>query len=330
MNTLRVVFFGSPAFAVPSLEALLREGWPVAAVTTQPDKARGRGLKPSPGPVKAVALSHGIPVLQPERLKTEEFLSEIARLAPDLGVVAAYGKILPQALLDIPRLGMVNVHASLLPRWRGASPVHRAVMAGDPETGVCIMRVVKELDAGGVFSVARRAIGPDETSEEVERDLAVLGAQLLVSTLPALASGSASETPQDERGVAYAPRLTKEEGLIAWEADAAAIHNQVRGLHPWPHAYTYLDEARVIVLRTALPAPSSWDSASAGLKSPPRPALPGEVVGVEGDRLVVAAGNSSLLHVLQLQAEGRRALSGRDFSAGARLKAGKRFGTWPA
>lgn len=333
MNRLRVVFFGSPAFAVPTLEALLQDGWSVAAAVTQPDRPRGRGMKPSPGLVKAAALSHGIPVLQPERLKTDDFLSEMTRLAPDIGVVAAYGKILPQALLDIPRLGMVNVHASLLPRWRGASPVHRAVMAGDAETGVCIMRVVKELDAGGVFASARRPIGPDETSEEVERELAVLGAHLLVSTLPAIASGEARETPQDERGVSYAPRLTKEEGLIAWEADARAIHDQVRGLHPWPHAYTFLDDARMIVLRTAVPAQAAPLERAAGRAAPVstnESTRPGEVIAVDRDRLVVRAGHGSLLHVLQLQAEGRRPLSGRDFAAGARLQPGKRFGTWPA
>lgn len=318
VSQLRIAYFGTPDFAVPTLERLLDRGWPVVAVVTQPDRPRGRGQKPSPGPVKSVAERRSIPVLQPEKLKDPSFLAEMTRLAPDLGVVAAYGKILPQALLDIPRLGMVNVHASLLPRWRGASPVHRAVMSGDRETGVSIMRVVRELDAGGVFSVARRAIGPNETSDQVERDLAILGADRLVATLPALESGEARETPQDEAGVSYAPRLTKEEGLIAWEAPAEAIHNQVRGLHPWPHAYTFLEEARVIVLRSALASTET-----------PGPGQPGQVLGIEGDRVVVAAGDGRPLHLLQLQLEGRRPLSGRDFAAGTRLKAGRRFGVWP-
>lgn len=318
MTQLRIVYFGTPDFAVPTLERLVEAGCPVAAVVTQPDKPRGRGQKPSPGPVKAFAASRGLPVLQPERLRDEAFLSGIAEMAPDLGVVAAYGKILPQALLDIPRLGMVNVHASLLPRWRGASPVHRAVMAGDPETGVSIMRVVRELDAGAVFSVARRPIGQDETSEDVERDLAAIGARLLVATLPAIAAGDAPPVPQDEGGVSYAPRLTKEEGLIAWDAPAEALHNQVRGLHPWPHAYTFLDEARVILLRSALPPGTERVAGS-----------PGEVVAVSSDEIVVAAGDGRPLLLRQLQLEGRRPLSARDFAAGTRLKPGRRFGVWP-
>jgi methionyl-tRNA formyltransferase len=297
----------------------------VAAVT-QPDRPRGRGQKPSPGAVKALARARGVPVLQPERLKDEPFLEQLRTAAPDIGVVAAYGKILPQVLLEIPRLGLVNVHASLLPRWRGASPVHRAVMAGDPETGVSIMRVVRELDAGGVFSVARRPILPNETSGEVERELARIGAELLVSTLAAIESDQAHETPQDQSGVSYAPRLTKQEGLIAWQAPAQAIHNQVRGLHPWPHAFTFLDDARVIVLRTALARPDGTD---AGRTTPSRDPAPGEVVLVEGDHLAVAAGDGRLLHLLQVQLEGRRAVSGREFAAGSRLKPGQRFGVWP-
>lgn len=339
MKSLRIVYFGTPHFAVPTLQRLLDEEWPVVAAVTQPDRPRGRGQKPSPGPVKQLAESRDIPVLQPERARDETFLDQVRALAPDLGVVAAYGKILPQALLEIPRLGMVNVHASLLPRWRGASPIHRAVMAGDRETGVSIMRVVRELDAGAVFSVARRPVGPDETSEEVERDLAAIGADLLVSTLPTIESGDARETPQAEGGVTYAPRLTKEEGLIAWDAPAAAIHNQVRGLHPWPHAYTLLDDARVIVLRTALVTggpsaapPAERRPAGAGpasVEPASMPPKPGQVVVVEGDRLLVAAGDGELLQLLQLQLEGRRAVSAREFAAGTHLKPGRRFGVWP-
>jgi methionyl-tRNA formyltransferase len=314
----RLVYFGTPDFAVPPLARLLARPFDVLAVVTQPDRPRGRGQKETAAPVKAFAEARGLRVLQPERLKDEAFLDEIRRLAPDLGVVAAYGKILPQALLDIPRLGLVNVHASILPRWRGASPVHRAVMAGDPETGVSIMRVVRELDAGPVFAVRPRAIGPDETSEEVERGLAEIGAELLVAVVDALDTGAARATPQDPVGVSYAPRLTKEDGRIAWEATAGAIHNQVRGLQPWPHAYTFLDGTRVIVLRSAREAGSA-----------PQGALPGEVVALSAEAIVVAAGDGGLLRLVQLQMEGRRPVSGREFAAGHRLKAGRRFGVWP-
>jgi methionyl-tRNA formyltransferase len=318
MNDPRLVFFGTPEFAVPSLHHLLARGWPVLAVITQPDRPRGRGQKPGPAPVKAFAESRGLPVLQPERLKGPEFIGQLEALSPDLGVVAAYGRILPDVVIALPRLGLINVHASLLPRWRGASPVHRSVMAGDAETGVSIMRIVQALDAGGVFATARREIGLDETSEQVERDLAELGARLLVQVVEDLQAGRAREVPQDERGVTYAPRLTRDDGLITWDAPAAAIHNQVRGLHPWPHAFTSLRGSRVIVRRTAL------DTAAGAI---PPAASPGELLEVARDGLIVAAGDGRAIRLLQLQAEGRRPVSAKEFAAGARLTAGVRFGS---
>jgi methionyl-tRNA formyltransferase len=317
MPALKVIFFGSPDFAVPTLRELRACGHAVVAVVTQPDKPRGRGQKPSPGPVKTFAEESGLGVLQPERLKDGTFLSRVESLAPDIGVVAAYGKILPASLLAIPRLGMINVHASLLPRWRGASPIHRAVMSGDARTGISIMRVVQALDAGGIFATAGRAIGPDETSEDVERDLADLGGRLILPVIEALASGTAIETPQDESLVTYAPRLTREEGLVSWERPATDLHNQVRGLHPWPHAFTSLNGARVILLQSA--AGGSDDRA-------PASAYPGEILRVDGDGLVVSAGQGTLLTLRQVQAEGRRPVSGREFAAGARLQPGARFG----
>ncbi len=317
MSPLRIIFFGTPAFAVPALREIRVAGHDVAAVVTQPDRPRGRGQNPSPGPVKVFAEAHRLRVLQPDRLRDEGFLALLAVLAPDLGVVSAYGRILPAAVLAIPRLGLINVHASLLPRWRGASPVHRAVMAGDIETGVSIMRVVQTLDAGGVFARARRPIGPDETSEDVERDLAELGARLTPPVIDALAAGSATEAPQDESLVTYAPPLTRGDGVIAWTEPAAAIHNLVRGLHPWPHAVTTLQGARVIVLRTSL-APTLPLSTGT--------AQPGEVLAVGRDGLVVQAGDRRPIGLLQLQAEGRRALAARDFAAGARIQPGARFG----
>ena len=315
--SLRIVYFGTPDFAVPTLTALQASHHQVVAVVTQPDKPRGRGQKPSPGPVKEFAEAHALPVLQPEKLKEPAFLEAIAALSPDLGVVAAYGKILPESLLQIPRLGLINVHASLLPRWRGASPVHRAVMTGDPETGVSIMRVVRALDAGAVLDTVRRPIGPDETSEEVERALAQLGATLLLGVADRLAAGPVRETPQDESRVTYAPRLTKEEGTIDWQRSAADIHNQVRGLYPWPHAFTFLRGARVIVLASTrrgqrLTVPSN--------------AEPGTIIGVFDDGLQVVAGDGYVLSLLRLQAEGRRPINGREFAAGARLEPGARFG----
>ncbi len=317
MTALRVVFFGTPEFAVPTLREVLGRGHEVAAVVTQPDRPRGRGQKPSPGPVASFAAGHGLRLLQPERIRDVAFLSALAALSPDLGIVAAYGKILPASLLAIPRLGLVNVHASLLPRWRGASPIHRAVMAGDTETGVCIMRVVEALDAGGVFAEAHRPIGRDETSEDVERDLAERGARLILPVIDALAGGTAPETPQDESRVTYAPRLTRDDGAIDWTEPALTIHNQVRGLHPWPHAFTALHGARVIVLRTStVTGPAAWSDR----------ASPGEVVAAGRDGLVVLAGDRMPLALVQLQAEGRRAVAAREFAAGARIGVGDRFG----
>src|SRR5687768_17473076 len=191
---LRIVFFGTPDFAVPTLEALHESRHPVVGVVTQPDRARGRGHHSRPGPVKQLADQYGLPVLQPERLRDEAFLDALRTFEADLGVVAAYGRILTDAVLAIPRLGLINVHASLLPRHRGAAPIHRAVMAGDTLTGVTIMRVVKALDAGPMISSATRPIGEHETSAEVERDIARIGARLLVETADAMADGRACET----------------------------------------------------------------------------------------------------------------------------------------
>jgi methionyl-tRNA formyltransferase len=315
MAPLRIAFFGTPEFAVPSLRALVSSTHVVSGVVTQPDRPRGRGQKLSPSPVKACAVACGLPVLQPDRMKDEAFLGAFAALESDLAVVAAYGRILPSVLLATPRLGFINVHASLLPRWRGASPIHRAVMAGDAETGISIMRVVLALDAGGVFTKAARPIGPDETAEQVERDLAELGGQILLPVIDALEAGTAEATPQDESLVTYAPRLLKEDGVIDWNAPASDLHNQVRGLYPWPHACTTLNGARVIVLETKPEAPH-----------PSSPAAPGVVLEVRHDAIVVAARPHQSIALLTLQAEGRRPVSAREFAAAVKLAPGARFG----
>ena len=312
---LRLVFFGTPEFAVPTLDALLGSRHRVVAVVTQPDRPRGRGQRTVAAPVKARAIAAGVPVLQPERMKDPAFLDTLQALGADLGVVAAYGKILTDAVLAACRLGFVNVHASLLPRYRGAAPVHRAVVAGDRETGVTIMRVVKALDAGPMLAVVRCPISGDETSADVERALATLGAALLLTSVDALARGPVPETPQDEAGVSYAARLTKEDGVITWEHSAEQIHNRIRGLHPWPHAFTFWRDQRLIVLRSA------WTD-------DPSDRAPGSVLEAGADRLVVATGRGRLA-VLQLQAEGKRAMTARDFLAGHALAAGDRLSATP-
>ena len=313
---LRIVFFGTPQFAVPTLEALLGSRHRVVGVVTQPDRPRGRGQDTSPGPIKSLAIAAGLPVLQPERLRDVGFLRDFATLDPDLGVVAAYGKILTEAMLSTPRLGMINVHASLLPKYRGAAPVHRAVIAGERETGVTIMRVVKALDAGPMLATAVRPIGADDTSEQVERDLARIGAELLTRIVDAMAEGPVAETPQDDGLATYAHRLSKQDGVVDWSAAAEDIHNLIRGLHPWPHAFTYLDGRRYILLRSAV---ASTDAAAA------QPAEPGRVQESSGDRLEIATGAGGAIRIEEIQAEARRPMHVREFLAGHPIKRGDCF-----
>jgi len=313
---LKIVFLGTPEFAVPTFDALLASRHEIVAVVTQPDRPRGRGHRVSDAPIKARATTSGIAVLQPNRLSDPSFRTAAAALGADLGVVAAYGKILPEWLLELPSFGMINVHASLLPRHRGAAPVHRAVMAGDVETGVTIMRVVKALDAGPMMAKATRAIGPDETSDIVERDLAQLGARLLVNVVDDVAAGKTAETPQDDGAATYAPRLTKEDGVVDWSRAAAAIHNQIRGLHPWPHAFSFLDGRRFILIRSQVDVHDRSNAA------------PGTVVHADSDRLILATGNG-LLRIVEIQPEGKRLLSAREFLAGHRIQPGAQFSGAP-
>jgi methionyl-tRNA formyltransferase len=327
---LRIVFFGTPAFAVPTLDALLGAApHTVVGVVTQPDRPRGRGHKMSDAPVKARAVAAGLPILQPAKMKDPAFLDALAAWNAGLGVVAAYGRILTDEILAIPRLGMINVHASLLPKYRGAAPIHRAVIAGDRETGVTIMRVVKALDAGGMIAKERRAIGSEETSDEVERDLARIGARLLVPVLDQIAGGNAPEEPQDESAVTYAHRLTKDDGVIDWSWPADRIHNLIRGLHPWPHAFSFVQGKRVILRRAEVPGHTGpgLQATDAGrvLGDPPRS---GTILEADGDRLIVSTGDG-LLRILEIQAEGKRPMSAREFLAGHRLIAGDRFSAAP-
>ena len=303
---MKIAFFGTPSFAVTSLERLIAAGEGVVTVVTRPDRPRGRGHRLQPSPVKAAALAYGIQVLQPERVGDPGFAAALASSNADLGVVAAYGKILPDAILEIPRHGTINVHASLLPRYRGAAPVHRAVMAGERETGVTIIRLVREMDAGPMLAHALRSIADDETSEVVERALAEAGADLLVSTVHEIAAGRARETPQDHTLATVAPRLAKADGRIDWTWPARAIHNLVRGLHPWPHAHTFLEGSRYLILRTGVLDPAT-----------PTPAhAPGEIVDARGDRLHVACAKGTVLAIHELQPAGRRPLPPRAFLAG--------------
>jgi methionyl-tRNA formyltransferase len=309
---VRILFFGSPAFAVPTLMALLASRHEVVGVVTQPDRPRGRGRHVTPGAVAAAAHDAGLLLLQPTTLADPGFRDALPRLGAELGVVAAYGRILPEWLLSLPTDGMINVHASLLPAWRGAAPVHRAVMAGERETGVTIMRVVKALDAGPMLARVVVPIGPDVTSEALEGTLAAAGATLLVDVVDRLAAGPVPETAQDDRAATYAPKITRADSPIAWTASARAIHNQVRGLHPWPRASASIGGTRVIVHRTAVPDLATTAAA-------------GSVVGVSSAGLDVAGGDGRVVRLLDVQAEGGRVVSAAQFVAGHPITPGQRF-----
>jgi len=310
---LRLIYFGTPPFAVPTLRALVGSEHQIVALVSQPDRPSGRGQHVTPTATKQVGLEAGVPILQPTRLRDDEFLATIASYQPDLGVVAAYGRILPDGLLKIPRLGMINVHGSLLPKYRGAAPVHRAVMAGEGITGVTIMRVVAALDAGPMLATATRPIDPDETSVDVERDLAELGAAALVAVVNQMSRGPVVETPQDDALATYAPKLEKSESPIDWERPAHEIHNRVRGLQPWPMASTTIHGTRCLIHRTRSTDQSTEASA-------------GAVVEATGDALAVATGDRRVLRIVMIQPEGRRVMTVREFLSGRKLIPGTLLG----
>jgi len=310
-DSARLIFFGTPAFAVPSLGALLQSPHRVVAVVTQPDRPRGRGHAVSPSPIKSLALEHDISILQPDQLKDASIAARLADYRADLGVVAAYGRILPESILSSTPRGFINVHASLLPKYRGAAPIHRAIIAGERETGVTIMRIARALDAGPMLAHARRPIGPDETSDVVERDLAELGATLLLETIAGVLTGTIREVEQDDAHATYAPRITRSDGVIDWDQSATGIHDLVRGLHPWPHAFTYLGQTRLVIHHAAV----LQDSSSAP---------PGTILQASDGRIVVAA-RSGTIDLTVLQVEGGRRMAARDFLAGRRLEVGSTF-----
>ena len=314
---MKIAFFGTPAFAVPSLERLVAAGERVVLAVTQPDRPRGRGQRLQPSPVKAAALDHGVPLLQPERAREPALAARLAASGADLGVVVAYGQMLPDTVLATPRHGVINVHASLLPRYRGAAPIQRAVIAGERETGITMIRLVREMDAGPMLASASRPIGGYETSADVERELAALGSDLLLATVRDIAGGRAREQPQNHVLATFAPRLTREDGRIDWSRPAGTIHDLVRGLHPWPPAFTFLDGSRFLIRRTAPePAPSAGAAPSLS---------PGAVAEARGDRLRVVCGDGTVLSILEIQSEGRRAQPTRDFLAGRRIASGAVF-----
>jgi methionyl-tRNA formyltransferase len=309
---VRIVFFGSGAFAVPCLEALAASGHELAVLVTQPDREKGRGRQLSPPPLKPVAQALGIPVLQPPRVREPDARAAIAALRPELCVVVAYGQILPRALLEVPPRGMVNVHASLLPRYRGAAPIQWAIARGETVTGVSTMLLDEGLDTGPVLLQRELAIGPEETARELTPRLARLGAELLLETLARLAEGSLAPTPQDPALATLAPLLRKEDGRVDWGRPAQEIACRVRGFDPWPGVAAGFSGRSVRLVRVrvepALP-----------------PVEPGTVVSADATGLVVACGSGTALRLLEVQPESRRPMPAAAFAAGARLRPGARF-----
>jgi methionyl-tRNA formyltransferase len=311
---MRVVFCGTPDFALPSLRSLLASHHQVVGVVTQPDKPKGRQRRFSASPVKELAVSEGLEVQQPASLKDEEFLSWLRQRSPDALVVVAFGKILPPVVLELPPYGCINLHASLLPRYRGAAPIHRALIAGEKETGVTTMFMVPELDAGDVILQQKVAIGPRETAGELHERLAVLGAELLVETLDLLEQGKAPRFPQDETLATYAPPLGPEDERIVWSDPAEAVFNRVRGLNPWPGAYSVWRGKRLKI----------WWVEPKEKATIPDP-RPGRIVAVDSDGIEVTCGGGQAVVLKQVQPEGKNPMAVSEFIRGYRPRLGEEF-----
>ncbi|MCM3637924.1 methionyl-tRNA formyltransferase [Sporosarcina luteola] len=310
----KIVFMGTPDFSVPVLTMLHEEGYDIIAVVTQPDRPVGRKRILTPPPVKEEALRLGLPVLQPEKLRTSEELAELIQMNPDLIVTAAYGQILPKTLLDAPRLGCINVHASLLPKYRGGAPIHQAVIDGETETGVTIMYMVEKLDAGDIISQITVPITEEDNTGILFEKLSVAGTKLLKNTLPSIIDGSNERIPQDEKYVSFAGNITREQERIDWSKDGTAIFNQIRGLYPWPGAYSVFQEENVKI----------WTADKSDITAE---ALPGTIIKLLKDKLIVKTGDETSIAITELQPAGKKRLSAEEFlnGIGAKWNEGDKF-----
>ena len=307
---MRLIFAGTPEFAAAALAALIEAGHDVALVLTQPDRPAGRGMKLTPGPVKQLALQHGLCVQQPATLKDTETQAQLAAVNADAMIVAAYGLLLPPAVLAIPRLGCLNIHASLLPRWRGAAPIQRAILAGDPETGITIMQMDRGLDTGGMLLRAALPIADQDTAQTLHDKLAILGASSIVSTLQQLEHGTLQAQPQDDSAATYATKLSKGEGLIDWHKSAAELARAVRAYNPFPVAKARLGAETWRI----------WQ-AQAVLRSE---GIPGEILQVDKGGILVRCGEGALL-LKEIQKAGGKRLPVSSFLVGNPVKPGDRF-----
>jgi methionyl-tRNA formyltransferase len=310
MSGMRVVFMGTPVFACPSLQILIDRGEDVIAVVTQPDRPKGRGQKTVPPPVKELAEENGIPVLQPLKVRAPDFIEVLKGMNPDLIVVVAFGQILPKSVLDIPKFGCINVHASLLPRYRGAAPLNWCIINGETETGVTTMLMDEGLDTGAMLVKKTTPIDPEEDTQSLHDRLSVLGAETLSETLDMLATGKLAPEKQDDSVSCYAPMLKKEHGLIDWSRKPLAIKNMVRGMSPWPGAFTWLDGKMVKIYKVRT---CEGEELS--------PASPGMVLNADREGIKVACNGGAII-IDELQLEGKKRLAAGDFLAGCRLLAG--------
>jgi methionyl-tRNA formyltransferase len=309
---MRVVFLGTPNFAVPTLEAIAGSGHDIRGVYTQPDRPKGRGGQLAMSPVKEAALRHGFPIFQPERIRRPEQVSVLARLEPDVMVVVGYGQIIPQNIIDIPRYGILNVHASLLPQYRGAAPIQWAIANGETQTGITIMRIDAGLDTGDMILKWTTAIGADETAPALSERLAPAGATLLLDALKRAEDGTANYEPQNNADATYAPILKKDDGRVNWSLHAKQIYDRLRGFTPWPGAYSTLRGKTLQILRGA----PSADGVGAE---------PG-TVQVKDKHLLVSCGNKSTFEVFEVQMEGKKRLPVDAFLNGYPLRSGEKLG----
>ncbi len=315
MKPVQIVFMGTAELACESLRRLsVDEGSEVVAVVTQPDRPKGRALKLQPTPVKRVALDHGLAVLQPIKARSPEFMEQLAAYKPDLIVVVAYGQMLPKAILNLPRYGCLNVHTSLLPKYRGAAPIQWALLQGDEETGVTIMRMDEGLDTGPIVAVARTPISSLDNSQTLHDRLASLGAHLLLETIPGYVGGTMEAVPQPTEGACYARKITKEDGEIDWSLTAKAVCNRVRGFTPWPGAFTYLRDEPLKMLKIAGVAVMEASHGECG-----------QILRASRQGIVVGCGEGSL-EISEVQKEGGRWMPVSEFLAGHRLAEGAYFG----
>jgi len=313
---LRIVFMGTPEFAIPSLETIYQRGYEIIGVVTQPDRPKGRGQKLAPPPVKEWALSKGLSVFQPEKVRDSAFVETLKELAPDLIVTAAYGQILPKTVLDIPPLGCINVHASLLPKYRGAAPIQQALIEGEEETGVTIMYMDVGMDTGDIILQRSTRIYPDEHAGELHDRLAKLGAELLGEALALFEKGKPKGKPQDGEKATYCMKIDKSMGEIDWKQSARNIRNLIRGLTPWPGAFTYLGEKRLKIWKA-----EEWEYSGVG--------KPGQIMEADLKNGIIVSCGEGFLRLSQIQEAGGKPMEDTVFLVGNKLPVGSVFGNSP-